>query len=265
MEKRFWIALSILALLIGAALLFMRRPLSLKREASIEERLPAIAIVIDDWGYNKRNIELLDSIDMPITLAILPNLPFSGEIAGIMHDRGNREIILHMPMEPKDNKIRLEKDTLLTSMDERRVASLMNTAFKTVPYSKGLSNHMGSKATQDRALMRVVMKELKRRGLFFLDSIASSSTICREEAGSIGVRELGRDVFLDNIPDSDYISSQIDCLMKTARRKGFGVGIGHDRRVTLEVIKARQAQMERDGFRFVFASELARYVKKDEK
>ena len=40
-----------------------------------------IAIVLDDWGYSLNNLRSVDEIEYPLTLAILPNLPYSRRVA----------------------------------------------------------------------------------------------------------------------------------------------------------------------------------------
>jgi polysaccharide deacetylase 2 family uncharacterized protein YibQ len=125
-----------------------------------------------------------------------------------------------------------------------------------VPYAKGISNHMGSKATKNRKLMKSIMEELKRRRLYFLDSVASSKTVCADEAKKAGVKCIGRDVFLDNILTKKDISAQIDLLIETARENGSAVGIGHDRPLTLNVIKERLDNLKDNDIKFVLVSEL---------
>ena len=214
-----------------------------------------VAIVIDDWGYNMHNMKLLDSIPIPLTMAILPNLPFSRKIAQRQSDRPDRQVILHMPMKPDDDTVRLEKNTLMPDMDESQIDSLLNISLGSVPYAKGVSNHMGSSATRDRALIRTVMKGLKQRGLYFLDSLATVETVCQEEADKAKVDFIKRDIFLDNNADRQYITSQMDKLIGLARRIGYGVGIGHDRELTLQIIMD-YAQKVPDDIRFVLISEV---------
>jgi polysaccharide deacetylase 2 family uncharacterized protein YibQ len=223
-----------------------------------KKSLAKVAIVIDDWGYNTRNTALLDSIDIPITISILPNLAFSTPIAKDQSSRSNREVILHMPMEPEGTRARMEKDTLLSSLDKNKVITLLDTSFKSVPYAKGLSNHMGSKATQDRPLMAAVMEELNQKNFYFLDSLATPKSICANEAKRLNVRFLKRDIFLDNKSEREYISSQFDMLITLARLKGYAVGIGHDRQLTLEVIKEKVREVNDSNIKFVLASELAK-------
>jgi polysaccharide deacetylase 2 family uncharacterized protein YibQ len=207
------------------------------------------------------NIRLLDSISIPLTISILPGLRYSRQIAQRMRADRKREPILHMPMEPEGKKVRLERTTILSSMNDKEISILLNSALDSVPYAKGASSHMGSKATQDKKLIGIVMGKLKEKGLYFLDSVATPKSICKQEAKRFGVKFIRRDIFLDNIADKDYISSQIDKLIKRARQKGAAVGIGHDRPLTLQAIKEVSEKEQYDDSEYVFASELAKIYK----
>ncbi len=254
MYKRGLIPLYIIAFVFITivSVLFCRRDVSDKK-SSVK-----VAIVIDDWGYNLNNINLLGSIEIPLTLAILPNLSFSEEIASIEHQYVNRELILHMPMEPENDSLRLEKDTILVSMDSAKISSLIEEALITVPFAKGISNHMGSRVTQNREVIGAVMKELRSRGMFFLDAVAVSGTICEQVAEKYGIAFAKRDVFLDNVADKEYISTQFDQLIASALEKGSAIGIGHDKSLTLETIKEKARQLEGSNIEFVLISELVR-------
>ena len=254
MRKKGLVSLSVIVFAFITALLV----LFYLKNISDRKSLVKVAIVIDDWGYNLNNISLLDSIEIPLTLAILPNLPFSSEIASIEHKHANRELILHMPMEPENNSLRLEKGTILDSTDSAKISSLIENALITVPFVKGISNHMGSKVTRNREVIGIVMKELKPRNMFFLDAVAVSDTICEQVAKKYGIAFAKRDVFLDNLAEKEYISTQFDQLIAVALEKGSAVGIGHDKSLTLETIKEKARQLEGSNIEFVLISELVR-------
>jgi polysaccharide deacetylase 2 family uncharacterized protein YibQ len=67
-----------------------------------------------------------------------------------------------------------------------------------------------------------------------------------------------RDVFIDNKQSPDYIKGQVYKLKTRARIYGQVIGIGHDRKTTLEVLKEVMPQLEKEGYRFVFVSELVK-------
>jgi len=214
-----------------------------------------IAIVIDDWGYNVNNADLLEEIKYPLTLSILPHLPYSQRIAQAAGKTGQREVILHLPMEPLE-KYRLEKNTILTSMDEAAVSDIIEADLTSLDNVRGVSNHMGSRATADVYTMGIIFKKLKQKGLYFLDSVVSSSSVAQTLAHQIRLGFAKRDVFIDNKSDPDYIKAQLYRLKTKARTLGRAIGIGHDHTITLEVLKEVMPQLYAEGYRFVLVSEL---------
>lgn len=216
--------------------------------------LGKIAIVIDDWGYNIDTLGLLKQINYPLTLAVLPNLPYSEKISKEARAR-NKEIILHLPMEPHD-KAHIEKNTIMTSMDEKNIRDILNNDLNSVTYAKGVSNHMGSLATADARTMAVIFEELKKRGLYFLDSLVSSGSVCDVVADRVNISFVKRNVFLDNKEDFSCIQQQMNILKSKARQYGHAIGIGHARPLTLEVLKKTMPEAKKEGYEFIYVSEL---------
>ena len=177
-----------------------------------------IAIVLDDFGYNMNNLPLLKFIKEPLTVSILPNLAYSQTVAEKLSALGF-EVILHLPLEPKE-KYRLEKDTILISMKEQKIRGILSRALENVPFVKGVSNHMGSRATEDERTMSIILDELKKRKLYFLDSLVTGASVCSSLSKKIGVRFAQRNIFLDNEQDADYIKQQLDKLKNKAERLG---------------------------------------------
>lgn len=215
-----------------------------------------IAIVLDDWGYNLHNLALLEAIEYPLTVSVLPNLPYSRRICEALVNDGV-EIMLHLPMEPQE-KLRLEKNTLLTTMSQETVSNIITQDLSSVVYAKGISNHMGSQATQDRRLMESIFRELKKRRLYFLDSLVSAQSLGSTLAEEINLPFARRDIFLDNQEDAGYIRQQIAKLKARAKAYGQAIGVGHDRKVTLEVLKEIMPQIAKEGYKFVFVSEVVK-------
>lgn len=216
-----------------------------------------IAIVLDDFGYNYKNVDEIFDLNRPVTFSILPHQAYSKTIAISAHQKGY-ETILHLPLEPyeRDKRPRPEVSTITTDMKEQKVLDTLAKDIADVPYCNGVSNHQGSKATEDPALMKVIFLDLKKRDLFFLDSLVTDKSVCRNLAGETGVKLLRRDVFLDNSEDFEYIKGQFLRLAKKARKSGFAVGIGHDRPKTIAALSRLIPQAEAEGAEFVFLSEL---------
>lgn len=213
-----------------------------------------IAIVIDDWGYNLNNLMVVNEIKYPLTISVLPNLNYTRQIAEELQAQG-LEIILHLPLEPHE-KYRMEQNTIMTSFGEAAIKNILSDDLDNVMYARGVSNHMGSRATEDLKTMQAVFKELKKRNLYFLDSLVSGKSICFDLAKKMGLAFVRRDIFLDNIEEPGYIKGQINKLKARAKKRGYAVGVGHDRSVTLNVLKEEIPRLEKEGYKFVFVSDL---------
>ncbi len=183
-----------------------------REKARITDKGARIAIVVDDWGYNLKNLKSVLEIDAPITLSILPNLPYSERIARAANE-GGKEVIVHLPLEPYED-LPLEKDTITTGMAEEDILEMFDRAVLSVPHLKGISNHMGSKATEDEATMTVILKRMKKNNLYFLDSLVTNKSVCRRLSRALRVKFAARSIFLDNELSSDYIRAQIEDLAR---------------------------------------------------
>ncbi|MCM8811986.1 MAG: divergent polysaccharide deacetylase family protein [Candidatus Omnitrophica bacterium] len=230
------------------------------RQAAPAFRFPRgkgkIAIVLDDWGYSSRHISSLKTIRQPLAISILPGLPHSEDVA-LAARSGGHEVMLHIPMEPEDAGAPREEATICAGMSKKEVSRRLEKSLSTVPYARGINNHQGSKATADRKLMKLVLEDVKRRGLFFVDSYVTERSICREVARELEIPFARRSVFLDNSASPVSIRKQLTELAAAASREGAAVGIGHDRPATLAVLKELLPALEEAGYDVVPVSELA--------
>ncbi len=257
LKYRITIGILIGVVILEGVFIVLTRPKRIPRVPAAPVKIKGkIAIVIDDWGYNVKNLNIAGQIHYPLTASILPNLNYSSRISRELHNRGF-QIILHLPMQPHE-PYRLEKNTILINMDEQAIKDILARDLSNIMFVRGVSNHMGSKATEDPRVMGIIFKEIKRRHLYFLDSFVSSKSVCSELAARSGIRFAERDIFLDNQEDHAYITGQVYKLKKKANLYGQAIGIGHDRRVTLEVLRELMPELEKEGYKFVFLSELVK-------
>jgi polysaccharide deacetylase 2 family uncharacterized protein YibQ len=207
------------------------------RGVETEPFRPMVAIVIDDLGHN-RNLDLeFIQLDLPLSLAILPFAPFT-DVMVREATRKRREILLHQPMEPKDYPcVNPGPGALLLSMNDREIKEILDGNLRQVRGARGVNNHMGSSFTENQEKMSLVLRELKKRGLFYIDSRTTKATVALEQAKKIGLPVAERTVFLDNIPDPEAIYTQIEHLLRVARQSGAAIGIGHPYSQTVEILR----------------------------
>ena len=218
---------------------------------------PKAAIVIDDFGYNMNNIDRLFAIKKAVTFSVLPNLPYSKRIAEAASSKGY-EVILHLPLESLDKAAPAETGTIKTGMDEKEILALLEKDIASVPGLRGVSNHQGSKATEDKRCMSIILSGLKKRSLYFFDSLVTDKSVCREAAAQAGVPYAKRDIFLDNQNNAEYIEKQILSLRKMAFKYGSVIAICHDRKTTTAVLSKMMPELVEEGIQFVYLSDMVK-------
>ncbi|MCH5584622.1 divergent polysaccharide deacetylase family protein [Shimazuella sp. AN120528] len=186
-----------------------------------------VAIIIDDLGNGLKGTDKIFSIKAPLTVAIMPLLRTSKEDA-IRARKAGFEVILHLPMEfYHGKKSWLGPGAITTDMSTEAIKKQVRADLDSVPYAKGINNHMGSKATADERVVRAVLEVVKERNLFFVDSATSSDSKIIRVARELGVPVTKRDIFLDNINSRHDINRQLNRLIKRTVEKGDSIAIGH--------------------------------------
>ncbi len=210
---------------------------------------PQISVVVDDLGLDLKAAEAIMEAGEPLTLSLLPFRPHTREVAERAHRRGF-EVMIHLPMEPRGYPLRDPgKGALLVSMEKEEIRRTVRKLLQDVPYARGANNHMGSRFMEDPEKVAVVMEELRKRGLFFLDSLTTPHSQGLSLAQKMGLAAIGRDVFLDNDQDEEAFLKQWRVLLRRARRRGRAVGICHPYPSTIRAL--REALHTLDGVELV--------------
>jgi polysaccharide deacetylase 2 family uncharacterized protein YibQ len=222
------------------------------------ERLLRAAIVIDDLGQSFEVAQQLLALPYPLTFSVLPRLPHSVETADAAH-RAGHAVMLHLPMEPDpESHIALGDGAIKIGMAPDAVINTVKSDLAAVPYARGVNNHMGSRATADAALMKVVMQALAEERIYFVDSRTTARTSALEVAREVGVPAFYRSVFLDDTETKDYTLGQLKEFCHVVRQQGVALAIGHPHSTTVAALREFLPEFERDDIQLVPASELVR-------
>ncbi len=217
---------------------------------------PRIAIVIDDLGGEDQIAQELLQWNLPITFSILPFTPHAKSLASEAHQRG-KEIILHLPMEPHGYpKTRPGKGVLLHDMNKEKLRRQLMEDIEAVPYIQGVSNHMGSRLMEDPGTLKIILTELKKRDLFFLDSRTTPQTMGLQTARSLGVKSGERSVFLDHSQGEEAVKQSLERLTQVALSTGKAIGIGHPHTATIKSLKEMIPKIQEKGIEIVPLSAL---------
>lgn len=219
--------------------------------------VPLVAIIIDDMGYRPGSLTQLAAMPGPLTLAFLPD----AESTPVMLERARRgdfEIMLHLPMEPLGDA-NPGREALMVDLDEAEIRHRVQRALARVPGAVGVNNHMGSRFTVDPRGLDIVMDELRRHRVYFIDSRTNTSSIAERRARAFGIPASSRDVFIDHDAAPEAIARQLGLIERTARRTGSVIAIGHPYPTTLAALETWLPALVERGFRLARIGEVIAY------
>ena len=184
-----------------------------------------LAIIIDDLGNSLRSG--LDAIALPgpVSFAVMPHRKHSQTLAE-RAGRLGKDVLLHAPMSTQNDR-KLGPGALRQELGEKAFKDKLRCALRSIPYIKGMNNHMGSLLTTQQNAMTWVMQVLEQEQLFFVDSRTHAQSVGFISAQQHGLHSAQRDVFLDNETDLEHIHQQFKKALAIAQQYGSAIIIGH--------------------------------------
>ncbi len=193
------------------------------RSREFPEEKPLLAIIVDDFGniHGEELTEFCNLADRNITFAIMPGTPHAKDAMKQGKATGH-ELIIHMPMEPIGYpKADPGKNAIFVDMSPREIRATVRNYISELPGCVGANNHMGSLATTDSDVMKAVMTELKKAGLYFIDSRTIATSVAYDVARNEGVMTAQRNLsFLDNPDISDATLNKRIAELKKMKEDG---------------------------------------------
>lgn len=190
------------------------------------KKVADVYIVLDDGGHNLNHLQPFLNLDIPLTIAVLPELAYSKESALRIKNSG-KTLILHQPMQAISLSTDPGPSAIMPQMSADQIRSLVSENLDSLGVKIGLNNHEGSLITADTYAMKVVMEICKERGMFFLDSRTNSQSVCKSVASEYGVKLYERNIFLDNTPNQADMIAMFKSGIEVAKKNGSVVMIGH--------------------------------------
>lgn len=225
----------------------------------VAAKLPKVAIIIDDIGYDHRIAEKFLDLDVDLTFSMLPHISFSKSFARSALQKGH-DVMLHLPMEPNEYPaVDPGPGALLTSMSPDELISQLEMDLDDIPGIKGVNNHMGSKMTAVSNQLYQIFTVLKQRNLFFIDSRTTPETLCKPSARLFQVPFSQRDVFIDHTLEPEKIRQQLDHLVQIAKTHGEAVGIAHPHALTYKILREVLPELQKN-VQLVPASQIVHLV-----
>jgi uncharacterized protein len=215
---------------------------------------PQLALIVDDCGQWIATERGFVALGIPLTLSVLPDVPYTSIIATEASDAG-KGVMLHLPMETLSG-LNPGPGKVTTEMSDAQIVAQVQSDLAEVPLARGVNNHEGSKASADPRVMRAVIGVLAEHKLFFIDSKTNAASVGEDTARQMGVPTAARDVFLDNRADVAYTQAQLSQAAAIAQRTGSAIAIGHPHPTTLAAVRAMIPRLQALGIQFVLVQDL---------
>ena len=225
--------------------------------ASLYE-IPQVAIIIDDLGDRLKDGRRVIDLPGELTFGIIPYTPYARKLASYATEQ-NKEILLHLPMEAMEHKY-LGKAGLHSTMSKDEFFTSLKTSLNYIKNIRGVSNHMGSRLTQNTQMMSWLMQGISQTGdLYFVDSRTIDTSRATVSAHNEGLDHATRDVFLDHSRDPAKIRKQWNYFIKYANKEGSAIAIAHPYPETIRFLKEVLPELEQNNIQLVPVSELIRW------
>ncbi len=228
------------------------------RPTTARAHRPLIAIDIDDMGVAfDRSLWALD-LPAGVTFAYLPYAHHLAWQVAAAKAKGH-EVILHMPMEADDPDEYPGPHNLSVDMTKAQMEQNIQFNLDSFTGYDGVNNHMGSKFTTYAPGLKLLMLQLVKRHVYFLDSMTTPKSVAWKVARKYHIPTVRRDVFLDDAATPEGVARQINVTMALARRYGSVIAIGHPKPATLAALEVWLPTLKARGFELVPVSTIVRY------
>ncbi len=218
------------------------------------------SIIIDDIGNNLKNGQDIINLPFALTIAILPRTDHAKKLA-LLAVKSHKEVMLHLPMQSVAHH-KHSPGTLDLHMTESEFNRQLQLNLNSVPYVRGVNNHMGSLLTRHPGHMSWLMSALSQRGdLYFIDSKTSSKTVAEKIATEYNIPNLTRDVFLDPDNKKNTLRQQFDRFIQKANQQGYALAIAHPYPKTIKFLQNHLTELNQHGITLLPVSELINYTK----
>lgn len=196
------------------------------RPFNAEDPRPRIAIVVAGLGAQKLVAEdAVTRLPVGVTLAFEAENPTVGAWMARARQEGH-EVLLSVPMEPFDfPQSDPGPNTLLTNLPDETNLLKLHWAMRQGSGYVGLTTLTGTRFTTETPSLKLVMKELQKRGLLILDARIAPRAAIADVARDLHVPAAIAGVRIDDSYTPEAMDAALQQLIQDSKTTGRGVAV----------------------------------------
>jgi polysaccharide deacetylase 2 family uncharacterized protein YibQ len=213
---------------------------------------PKITILLGGMGLNKRLTEkAIKELPGDISLGFAPYGEDLQEQVNRARANGH-EVMLQMPMEPVGypGNNPGPKTLLAEGGEKENIDSLQWLMSRFSGYS-GVTNYMGARFLVTESSLSPVMKELKKRGLVYLEDATVNLTLSPKVAQNVRLPLQRASMVIDSEPTAPAIADMLQKLEAEAIANGSAIATGSGLEVTIDTVAEWAKSLQEKGILLV--------------
>ena len=200
---------------------------------------PKVAIVLGGMGLNsKLTQQAISELPGEVTLAFAPYGKGLQRQINAARQAGH-EVMLQLPMEPFGYpSVDPGPKTLLVSDPAETVMNNLQWHMSRFSGYVGIVNYMGAKFTSQGDGIGYVLRDVKARGLIYLDDGASQRSVVPSLGQVMKAPVRVNNMIIDQELSYNAITAALSQLEQQAATDGFAIGIGSGLALTIDAINS---------------------------
>jgi len=207
---------------------------------------PRISLIFNGLGDSVNDLREIYSFNIPVSVAVIPGLKFSKNIAYIAK-RCGFSVLIDLPLGGEEFK-RLHKGKchfITPSLNHYQVKRLLRYYLNSVRIANGVVPY-GELKVKDVSFMRFILEEIKERNLFFIDNTTSSDSLFLKTAQELGMKTGYVDEYIDFSSDRREAKQRLHQIIDIAKNKRKIIVAVFPQEVILEVFREELSQLKKE-------------------
>ncbi|MFN4141146.1 divergent polysaccharide deacetylase family protein [Aestuariivirga sp.] len=213
---------------------------------------PKIAIVLGGMGLNQRLTDkAIRELPGDVTFGFAPYGEKLQAQVNKARARGH-EILLQVPMEPVGYPGNNPgPNTLLSDAPAKENLAALKWHMSRFAGYAGITNYMGARLLGAEEALEPVMKEVKKRGLVYLEDASVNLTLSQKVVDELRLPMQRASLMIDADPTAPAIAAALAKLEQEAIRNGSAIGTGSGLAVTIETVAEWAKTLQEKGILLV--------------